>query len=135
MSESRDFSVSRRSAVVGSVAACCGLAACGDGSSATKTEAVDVKVDKAKVDVGSGYVDSTNKIIVLQPKAGEYKAYSSVCPHQGCSVSGITETALVCPCHGSRFDPATGKVTAGPAQSDLPAKQVKVEGDKLHITG
>ena len=57
-------------------------------------------------------------------------AYSKICTHAGCAISlyraplfqpDEPTPALVCPCHYSTFDPATGgKVTFGPAGRKLP---------------
>jgi thiosulfate dehydrogenase [quinone] large subunit len=62
------------------------------------------------------------------------KAYSAVCTHAGCTVrydSG--QKLLVCPCHGSVFDPAHGAaVLSGPAPSPLTALKVAVD-QKGHI--
>ena len=58
--------------------------------------------------------------IVLHLAANEWVAYSAVCPHAGCTV-GYSSSAklLVCPCHGSEFQPATGDHVAGPAPHGL----------------
>jgi thiosulfate dehydrogenase [quinone] large subunit len=56
---------------------------------------------------------------VVQPAAGQFAAFSSVCPHAGCQVqysSGADE--FVCPCHGARFD-GTGQLLEGPARRSL----------------
>jgi ubiquinol-cytochrome c reductase iron-sulfur subunit len=57
-------------------------------------------------------------------------AYSRICTHAGCAITlyraplfqpDEPAPALVCPCHYSTFDPATGgTVTFGPAGRDLP---------------
>ena len=57
-------------------------------------------------------------------------AYSRICTHAGCAITlyraplfqpDEPRPALVCPCHYSTFDPATGgTVTFGPAGRDLP---------------
>ena len=57
-------------------------------------------------------------------------AYSKICTHAGCAISlyraplfqpAEPTPALVCPCHYSTFDPASGgKVTFGPAGRKLP---------------
>jgi quinol---cytochrome c reductase iron-sulfur subunit len=57
-------------------------------------------------------------------------AYSRICTHAGCAITlyraplfqpGEPTPALVCPCHYSTFDPATGgTVTFGPAGRNLP---------------
>jgi ubiquinol-cytochrome c reductase iron-sulfur subunit len=57
-------------------------------------------------------------------------AYSRICTHAGCAITlyraplfqpAEPTPALVCPCHYSTFDPATGgTVTFGPAGRNLP---------------
>lgn len=56
-------------------------------------------------------------------------AFSSVCTHQGCAV----EASFKCPCHGSRFDPATGDRLAGPARLPLPAIEVEIADGNVVI--
>lgn len=67
-------------------------------------------------------------VVVAQPTAGEVVAFSAVCTHQGCTVAPGSGTQLDCPCHGSRFDAATGQVLRGPAQEPLPAVPVALDG-------
>ena len=62
-------------------------------------------------------------------KAGAYRAPGGAlcavrprCPHLGCQLAwNPDEESWDCPCHGSRFD-RTGRLIAGPAQTDLAAK-------------
>jgi thiosulfate dehydrogenase (quinone) large subunit len=58
--------------------------------------------------------------LVLQMSKGQFVAYDAVCPHAGCTV-GYSPAAklIVCPCHGSEFDPATGAVVSPPAPHGL----------------
>lgn len=58
--------------------------------------------------------------IVLQLSKGTFVGYDAVCPHAGCQV-GYAPSAklLVCPCHGSEFQVATGQVITGPAPHGL----------------
>jgi thiosulfate dehydrogenase (quinone) large subunit len=65
--------------------------------------------------------------LVLQPTSGTYAAYDAVCPHAGCTV-GWSHAAdlIVCPCHGSEFNPDTGDVVRGPAPHGLKVLDVKV---------
>ena len=58
--------------------------------------------------------------IVIQPTAGKFVAFDAVCPHAGCTVGYDQPAALlVCPCHGSQFNAATGAVESGPAATGL----------------
>lgn len=129
--------LTRRTALSATVAVTGGglLAACGGGESSTATKSVDVSLDASKVPVGGGLVDRGSSVVVTQPTKGTFKAFSSVCTHQGCQVGEVTEKAIICPCHGSRFDPKTGAVTAGPADKPLAEKKVTVQGARLHVTG
>jgi thiosulfate dehydrogenase (quinone) large subunit len=58
--------------------------------------------------------------IVIQATAGKFVAFDAVCPHAGCTV-GYDQSAavIVCPCHGSQFNAATGAVETGPAATGL----------------
>ena len=54
------------------------------------------------------------------------------CAEQVCPLSGglLTDTTLLCQCHGSRFDIATGAVIGGPATQPLTVYEAKeVDGD------
>ena len=66
--------------------------------------------------------------LVLQLAKGQFVAYDAVCPHAGCTV-GYSSAAnlIVCPCHGSEFDPSTGAVVRPPAPHGLSPIQVTVD--------
>ena len=70
--------------------------------------------------------------MVTQPTAGEFKAFSSICTHQNCPVTEVTDT-ITCNCHGSKFSITDGSVVNPPATQALAAKQVSVEGEDLTI--
>jgi Rieske Fe-S protein len=89
---------------------------------------------QADIPVGGGKVFESAKIVVTQPTAGDFKAFSAVCTHQGCIVSSVKDGTINCPCHGSQFDIATGDVKRGPATSGLPAKSVTVGSDGISVT-
>jgi nitrite reductase/ring-hydroxylating ferredoxin subunit len=56
--------------------------------------------------------------VILLSQGGQLTALHARCPHLGCRIDRVLDGVLVCPCHGSRFEP-TGKRTGGPATSDL----------------
>ena len=66
--------------------------------------------------------------LVLQLDKGQFVAYDAICPHAGCTV-GYSSAAnlIVCPCHGSEFDPRTGAVVSPPAPHGLSSIQVTVD--------
>jgi Rieske Fe-S protein len=83
----------------------------------------------ADVPQGGGII--TADYVITQPAAGEYKAFSKVCTHQGCDVNKIEGGVISCPCHGSKFALDTGAPTTGPATKPLAETKVKVDGDSI----
>jgi Rieske Fe-S protein len=142
--------INRRAAIVGTCAAGCAaaLAGCATYSSTPQPQAAPQPqgtaapqpgaaatplVTTAQVPVGGGVILADQELVVTQPTAGEFKAFSSVCTHQGCNVNEVTDGQIVCPCHGSYFAIADGSVTDGPARSPLPEKAVTVSGDAVTL--
>ncbi|MFD4246067.1 Rieske (2Fe-2S) protein [Streptomyces sp. NPDC058525] len=123
-------------ALAGAAGAGAALAACstetnsGGNTPATPTAPVELGA-AAEVPVGGAKLYRERKLIVSCPAAGEYKAFSAQCTHAGCVLDKIVEGEGNCPCHGSRFDVATGKVLKGPATDPLPAVPVKAENGRL----
>lgn len=76
---------------------------------------------------------SGDAVYIVQPKAGQYCGLSSVCTHSGCAVDAPKNGQMYCPCHGSRFDAATGAVINGPATKPLPKYTVTKDGDRLDL--
>ncbi|WP_329079020.1 MULTISPECIES: Rieske (2Fe-2S) protein [unclassified Streptosporangium] len=85
----------------------------------------------ADIPEGGGKVFKDEKIVIVQPAAGEFKAFSSVCTHQGCDVDKIADGTIDCPCHGSKFKITDGSVANGPATKPLEEKAIKVDGDSI----
>jgi Rieske Fe-S protein len=91
----------------------------------------DELASTSDIPVGGGAVFADDDVVVTQPTAGEFKAFSATCTHQGCKVNAVTNGQIACPCHGSRFAVADGSVVAGPAKKPLPAKSITVDGDSI----
>lgn len=136
------------------LAAGAALVACGDGGGASSTDSDDTDTDDpgdsgdagaedpagaagplaatGDIPVGGGAIFSDSEVVVTQPAEGDFKAFSSVCTHQGCQVTEVTET-INCPCHGSTFSIEDGSPTGGPAPSALEELQINVEGDQISL--
>ncbi|MGW3288251.1 Rieske (2Fe-2S) protein [Streptomyces sp. NPDC001002] len=82
---------------------------------------------------GGGKIFKDPAVVVTQPTAGTYKAFSSKCTHQGCAVTQITGDVIVCPCHKSEFSVADGSVKKGPATQPLPEQTITVTGDSITL--
>ncbi|WP_037571795.1 Rieske (2Fe-2S) protein [Phaeacidiphilus oryzae] len=131
-------SVLRGAAAVGVLgAAGAALAACsggGGGSSAGSVPTSPETVGAAdEIPVGGGRIFAGQKVVVTQPSKGEYKAFSAVCTHQGCTVNEVSGGVISCPCHGSQFKVADGSVANGPATKPLPPVKVAVAGGKVVV--
>ena len=85
----------------------------------------------AKVPVGGGTVLTGQKIVVTQPKAGTFAAFTAVCTHLGCLVDSVSGGTINCPCHGSQFSITNGSVVTGHATSPLAAVSIKVKGSNI----
>jgi Rieske Fe-S protein len=85
----------------------------------------------ATSDIPQGGGIIVGKLVVTQPTAGTYKAFSTVCTHAGCDVNKVDGGVISCPCHGSKFAIDTGEPTAGPASTPLPETKVKVDGQNI----
>jgi len=93
------------------------LAGCGSSSGGGAPATVSVKT--AEVPVGGGVVEQSSNVLVVQPTQGTYKAFSAICPHQGCTVGTPQDGVVTCPCHGSTFKAADGSLVTGPATQGL----------------
>ncbi|MER5888462.1 Rieske (2Fe-2S) protein [Streptomyces sp. NPDC001941] len=132
-------------AAVGAAGLAAALTACGDGAEPGQSAAEKPATggtgggqDKGKVlartaDIPEGGGKVVGGVVVTQPRAGEYKAFSATCTHQGCTVKDVAGGTINCPCHGSKFDPADGSVKAGPASTPLPAAPITVEGGSIKL--
>jgi Rieske Fe-S protein len=87
----------------------------------------------SQIPVGGGMIFASQKVVVTQPSAGNFKAFSSTCTHAGCQVSQISNGTIDCPCHGSKYSIKDGSVQAGPAPQALPAADVTVQGGQLFL--
>ena len=102
-------------------------------SSAAAGGAAGALATTSQIPVGSGMIFPGKQVVVTQPTANEFKAFSAVCTHMGCIVNQISNGTIDCPCHGSQYSITTGDVVAGPAPKPLPAKTIKVSGDSIFL--
>jgi Rieske Fe-S protein len=85
------------------------------------------------VPVGGCFVVAAAKVVLTQPDAGDFKAFSAICTHQGCTVSDGSDGVIPCTCHGSQFSLADGSVVQGPATRPLDEVDIAVEGDSISL--
>jgi Rieske Fe-S protein len=84
------------------------------------------------------YPQKDRVALLIHLPDGGWAAYDSLCTHLGCQVHyNKVATAgwenntqqTFCPCHGGVYDPATGKVLAGPPPRPLPRIQLEITED------
>jgi Rieske Fe-S protein len=101
------------------------------GNGAGNGSAPDVLASTSDVPVGGGKILTDKKIVITQPHAGTFDAFTAVCTHQGCIVTTVSGGTINCPCHGSKFSIANGSVVNGPASSPLAPVSIKVQGTSI----
>jgi Rieske Fe-S protein len=86
----------------------------------------------ADVPVGGSFATTVDgePVLIAQPTEGQVVAFSAICTHQQCIVAAKGDE-FHCPCHGSKFEAATGEVIQGPALEPLAEIPVAVSGDRI----
>jgi Rieske Fe-S protein len=106
-----------------------GGAASSASSAGASTSAV--LASTADIPVGGGKVLTAQKIVITQPQAGSFHAFTAICTHQGCIVDAVGAGTIDCPCHGSKYSAVNGSVVNGPATLPLAAVSIKVQGTSI----
>jgi Rieske Fe-S protein len=122
------------------VTAACGSSATSAASSAVGAAtsaagaAAGAAIKTADVPVGGGKILADQKVVITQPTAGTFKAFSATCTHQGCTVADVSGGTINCKCHGSKFSDTDGSVKNGPASNPLAAVPITVSGDSITLS-
>ncbi|MEV5321240.1 Rieske (2Fe-2S) protein [Streptomyces sp. NPDC052687] len=128
-------------AAAGAAGLTAALAACGSGDGdgngdgdGGEASSGTVLGATSEIPEGGGKVFADAGVVVTQPTAGDFKAFSSKCTHQGCAVKDIRDGLIICPCHDSHFSATDGSVKKGPATKPLPPAGITVEGEEIKLT-
>ena len=101
----------------------------GNGSGSGSTPGV--LASTSDVPVGGGTILTDKRIVITQPHAGTFDAFTAVCTHEGCIVTTVSGGTINCPCHGSKFSIDNGSVVNGPATRPLAPVSIKVQGTSI----
>ena len=73
--------------------------------------------------------------IVLANVEGRFYALRDVCGHRNAPLSRgrLLGHLIECPLHFALFDLRTGKLVDGPISTDVPAYEVRVEGETVYV--
>ena len=121
-------------AAEGTLAATAPATSAASGSAGSGSGSADAVASLTDVPVGGGVIIEDPAVVITQPAAGEVKAFTAICTHQGCLVGSVANNEIICPCHGSRFSALDGSVITGPAQAPLEAVGFNLEGDSIVLT-
>jgi len=117
----------------GSSAAASSSASSGSSSGGSSSGGGTALGATSEIPVGGGKIFTSEKVVVTQPTAGQFKGFSAICTHLGCTVDKVADGTIDCPCHGSMYSVKDGHVVHGPAPKPLPAKQINVSGGKISL--
>jgi len=71
--------------------------------------------------------------ILIRTAAGDYRAFTAVCTHLGCTVQYRASDRLIwCACHNGHYD-LDGRNVSGPPPRPLEPFQVHVIGDQIVV--
>lgn len=79
---------------------------------------------------------SSGERVCLIRRGDQVSALRDECPHQGMPLSAgevLPDGTIECAWHGARFDCMTGALRQGPAEEDVQAWVVRVEGDTVLV--
>ena len=73
--------------------------------------------------------------VLLVRDGDDLHALHDRCSHRGCSLADgdLDGGAIVCPCHGSRFDLRSGAVQRGPATAPQPAYEARTRDGRIEV--
>jgi cytochrome b6-f complex iron-sulfur subunit len=74
-----------------------------------------------------------NSILVTRTGQDLFTAFTAICTHEQCVVTGFQSGVFVCPCHGSQYN-SSGAVIQGPAPRALRTFNTQFTNNVLTIT-
>ena len=98
---------------------------------AGEDKVISIAENKDLATVG-GSVRVTDEVLLIRTSQTQFTAVKTICTHKGCDVD-LSGDKFVCPCHGSEFT-LDGKVTTGPAKTNLKTYDTVYDSDKGTVT-
>jgi Rieske Fe-S protein len=102
----------------------------------------EVEVSSVLAGKISDFADNTGKIIkfgnqpaiLIRLKDGDFRAFSAVCTHLGCTVQYRADLGVIwCACHNGKYD-LNGKNISGPPPRPLTEYNVIEKGKEVYIS-
>jgi Rieske Fe-S protein len=103
-------------------------------SEAATTSVVAGQVGDLKPGAGKIFRFGNQPGLLLLTAAGQYKAFSAVCPHLQCTVQYRADMSQIwCACHNGMFN-LNGQVVSGPPPKGLEEYQVDLRGTEIVVS-
>ena len=104
-------------------------------ATATQNEVVAGKSSDLKPNSGKIFQFRGKPAILIRDAGGDFRAFSGVCKHLGCTVQYKSEGSFIwCACHNGHFDAKTGAVLSGPPPTGLDLYKVALRGDDVVVS-
>ena len=81
------------------------------------------------IPVGGGVI--VGSVLLVQPAAGAFRAFSVICPHRGARVSPPDNGTITCWEHNSTFKASDGSRIGGPARRGLTPVPIAISGAEI----
>ncbi|RPI52081.1 MAG: Rieske (2Fe-2S) protein [Acidobacteria bacterium] len=106
-----------------------------NGATAGNTVTVNVDGASALASVGSAALvqAGSNSLLVTRTAQDTFNAFTAICTHEQCVITGFSSGTFVCPCHGSQYT-TNGTVQQGPATQRLRQFTTQFTNNVLTIT-
>ena len=103
-------------------------------SESTNLSVVAARVGELKINSGKVFrFGSEPAILIRTPSTGEYRAFTAVCTHLGCTVQYRPDLHEIwCPCHNGIYD-LQGRNVSGPPPHPLAQYQVHIQGANIVV--
>jgi Rieske Fe-S protein len=76
--------------------------------------------------------DVVGRVWLVRKPGDEIEAFTTICPHLGCSVDR-SDAGFLCPCHGGRFDLDGKRVLAKESSNPAPRDMDKLPTEKVPL--
>lgn len=76
---------------------------------------------------------TAGSFLVARTSQDAFSALTAVCTHEGCTITNVSGTTFICPCHGSQYS-TSGAVLKSPATRSLTTFATQFANGTLTIT-
>lgn len=106
-----------------------------NGSVSGRTVSVPITAGSPLAAVGGTALvqSASGTFLVARISQEAFSVLTAICTHQGCTITNVSGTTFICPCHGSQFS-TSGAVVQSPATRALTVFPSSFGSDTLSIT-